>query len=157
VYRARDTRLQRDVALKFLPEAFSTDPERLARFRREAQLLAALNHPHIATIHGLEEAPSSTGAGPTAPFLVMELVEGETLADRLGLAASRTGVAAGFSRPKVPLDDALAIAHQVAEALQAAHERGIIHRDLKPSNIAFTAAGDGKVRLLHNHAESQRG
>jgi len=131
VYRARDTRLQRDVALKFLPEGFSTDPERLTRFRREAQLLAALSHPNIATIYGLEEADGS-------PFLVMELVEGETLADRL----ARSGGAQG---PRLPLDEALVIVRQVAEALHAAHEKGIVHRDLKPSNIAFTAAGDVKV------------
>jgi len=127
VYRARDTRLQRDVALKVLPEHLSTDAERVARFRREAQLLAALNHPQIATIHGLEDANGSQ-------FLVMELVEGETLADRL------TRHAHGL-----PLDEAFSIARQVAEALQAAHEKGIIHRDLKPANIALTRDGDVKV------------
>ncbi len=125
VYRARDTKLGRDVAIKVLPSEFAHDRERVARFQREAQLLASLNHPHIATIHGLEESGGSQ-------FLVMELVEGGTLAARL-----RSG----------PLDvgDALPIARQVADALQAAHEKGIVHRDLKPANIAFTATGQVKV------------
>ena len=115
VYRARDTKLDRDVALKILPEAFASDPERLARFEREAKILAALNHPHIAHIHGLEESDG-------VKALVMELVEGPTLADRIAQGA-------------IPLDDALPIARQIAEALEAAHEQGIIHRDLKPANI----------------------
>lgn len=126
VYRARDSKLGRDVALKFLPESFAVDAERAARFKREAQVLAALNHPAIAAIHGLDES------GPT-PFLVLELVEGGTLADRLRHGA-------------LPLDEALHVAAQVADALEAAHERGIIHRDLKPANIALTA--DDRVKVL---------
>ena len=126
VYRARDTRLKRDVALKVLPESFATDPDRLARFQREAEVLAALNHPNIAAIHGVEES-----AGVTA--LVMELVEGDTLADRI-------------ARGPVSIDDALPIARQIAEALEAAHERGIVHRDLKPANIKVRA--DGVVKVL---------
>ena len=126
VYRARDTRLKRDVALKILPESFATDPERLARFQREAEVLASLNHPNIAAIHGLEE---SNGARA----LVMELVEGETLAERI-------------TRGPIPLEDALPIARQIAEALEAAHERGIIHRDLKPANIKVRP--DGTVKVL---------
>ena len=125
VYRARDTRLGREVAVKALADGFAEDADRVARFHREAQLLAALNHPHIATIHGLEQADGSQ-------FLVMELVEGGTLADRL-----KDG--------PVPVAEALKIARQVADALQAAHEKGIVHRDLKPANIAFTAAGHVKV------------
>ncbi len=109
VYRARDTKLGRDVALKILPENFMHDPERVARFRREAQVLASLNHPHIGAIHGLDEADGTQ-------FLVLELVDGETLADRL-------------KRGAVPLDEALAIAKQIAEALEAAHEKGIIRAD----------------------------
>ena len=122
VYRARDTTLNRDVAIKILPDLFASDPERLARFSREAQTLAALNHPNIAHVYGLE------GTG-----LVMELVDGEDLADRL-------------SRGPLPLEDALPIATQVAEALEAAHERGIVHRDLKPANIKIR--GDGVVKVL---------
>jgi Tol biopolymer transport system component/tRNA A-37 threonylcarbamoyl transferase component Bud32 len=125
VYRARDTKLNREVALKILPETLATDPERLARFTREAQTLAALNHPHIAHIHGLED---SWGA----PALVMELVEGENLGQRLTHGA-------------IPLDEALAIARQIADALEAAHEKGIIHRDLKPANIMLTAEDQVKV------------
>jgi Tol biopolymer transport system component len=126
VYRARDTKLGRDVALKILPDTFAQDPERVARFRREAQVLAALNHPHIAAIHGLEESG-------TTQFLVLELVDGETLARRL-------------ERGALPVDEALAIARQIADALEAAHERGIIHRDLKPANVALTA--DDRVKVL---------
>ena len=126
VYRARDTKLNRDVALKVLPELFARDPERLARFTREAQTLAALNHPNIAHIHGLEES-----GGVRA--LVMELVEGEDLAQRL-------------VRGPIPLDEALPIARQIAEALEAAHEHGIIHRDLKPANIKVR--DDGTVKVL---------
>jgi serine/threonine protein kinase/Tol biopolymer transport system component len=125
VYRAHDTKLGRDIALKILPESFVHDPERVARFRREAQVLASLNHPHIAAIYGLEETNGSQ-------FLILELVEGETLAQRL-----RVG--------PLPLADALTAARQIADALEAAHEKGIIHRDLKPANIAFTSAGQVKV------------
>ena len=126
VYRARDTRLGRDVAIKVLPEAFANDAERLARFQREAQLLASLNHPHIAIIHGLEESGGSRA-------LVMELVEGPTLADRI-------------AQGPIPLDEAFPIARQIAEALEAAHERSVIHRDLKPANIKITP--DGQVKVL---------
>lgn len=126
VYRARDNKLGRGVAIKVLPESFAHDAERMARFEREAQVLASLNHPHIATIHGLEE---SNGVRA----LVMELVEGPTLAERIG------------GRP-IPLDEALPIARQIAEGLEYAHERGIIHRDLKPANVKLTA--DGKVKIL---------
>ena len=115
VYRATDTKLKRDVAIKVLPESFASDADRLARFQREAEVLASLNHPNIAHIYGLER-----GDGTTA--LVMELVEGPTLADRI-------------AQGPIPLDEALAIATQIAEALEAAHEQGIIHRDLKPANI----------------------
>src|SRR5512143_358838 len=125
VYRARDTRLGRDVALKALPADVARDPERLARFRREAQLLASLNHPRVAAIHGLEELDS-------LPLLVLELVEGEDLAERL-------------KRGPVPVDEALDIARQVAEALEAAHDKGIVHRDLKPANIKLTPNGEVKV------------
>jgi Tol biopolymer transport system component len=126
VYGAHDTKLGRDVALKFLPESYTHDPERLARFHREAQVLAALNHPHIGAIYGLDEANGQH-------FLVLELVEGETLADRI-------------MKGPLPLDEAHAIANQIAEALEAAHEKGIIHRDLKPANIALTR--DGNVKVL---------
>src|SRR5438132_6027797 len=126
VYRARDTKLGRDVALKVLPEAFAKDCEHMARFQREAQMLASLNHPNIASIYGLEES-----GGVRA--LVMELVEGPTLAERV-----REGA--------IPIEEALPIAKQIAEALEYAHERGIIHRDLKPANIKLTA--DGKVKVL---------
>ena len=124
VYRARDTQLNREVAVKILPDAFSLDPERVARFKREAQLVAALNHQNIAAIYGFEES---------AHALVFELVEGPTLADRI------------TQRP-IPLHEALAIASQIADALDAAHERGIIHRDLKPANIKLRA--DGTVKVL---------
>src|SRR6266550_2276253 len=107
VYRARDTRLKREVAIKVLPEAFATDPDRLARFDREAELLATLNHPNIGAIFGLE------------------LIDGETLADRL-------------RRGPLPVEEALTIARQIAEALEAAHEKGIVHRDLKPANVKIT-------------------
>jgi len=126
VYRARDTKLHRDVALKILPDAFALDDDRIARFRREAQVLAALNHPHIAQIHGLEEATGTQ-------FLVLELVDGESLDKRI-------------ARGRIPVDEALGIAKQIAEALEAAHEKGIIHRDLKPANIALTR--DGQVKVL---------
>jgi eukaryotic-like serine/threonine-protein kinase len=126
VYRARDTRLGRDVALKILPPLFSQNPERLARFEREAQLLAALNHPHIGAIYGLEKASDTH-------FLVLELVEGDTLATRIAAGA-------------LPLNEALRIGREIIDALEAAHDKGIIHRDLKPSNIALTA--DGHVKVL---------
>jgi serine/threonine protein kinase len=133
VYRARDTRLQRDVAIKVLPDLFAADPDRLARFEREAQVLASLNHPHIAAIYGLEET-QDVGAGFRRPVraLILELVDGETLADRI-------------ARGPIPLDEAMPIARQIAEALEAAHEQGIIHRDLKPANIKVTPAGVVKV------------
>src|SRR5436190_3919302 len=122
VYRARDTQLGRDVALKVLPPSLASDPDRLARLTREARVLASLNHPNIATIHGLEE-----GDGVRA--LVMELVDGPTLAERLAQRRDRTS--------GVPLADALRIAAQIADALDAAHEKGIVHRDLKPANLKF--------------------
>ncbi len=126
VYRARDTKLGRDIALKVLPATFTDDPERLARFRREAQVLASLNHPHIGAIYGLDEANGTQ-------FLVLELVDGESLDKRI-------------ARGPIPVDEALAIARQITEALEAAHEKGIIHRDLKPANIALTK--DGNVKVL---------
>ena len=126
VYRARDGKLNRDVAIKVLPEAVAEDAERLARFQREAQVLASLNHPHIAAIYGLEK----TG---NVEALVLELVEGETLAER---------IAAG----PMPIDEALAIARQIADALEGAHEKGIVHRDLKPANVKVTP--EGKVKVL---------
>jgi serine/threonine protein kinase/Tol biopolymer transport system component len=134
VYRARDTRLKREVALKILPASFADDPDRLARFQREAEVLASLNHPNIAAIYGLEEG-ADVGAGFSRPVqaLVMELVEGETLADRI-------------ARGAIPVDEALPIAKQIAEALEAAHEQGIIHRDLKPANIKMRP--DGTVKVL---------
>ncbi len=128
VYRAVDTRLGREVAVKTLPEEFSRDPERLARFEREARMLAALNHPAIAAIYGLEEVEADGGR-----FIVMELVPGETLSEKL-------------SHGPLPLDEALKIARQIADALEAAHERGIIHRDLKPANIKVTP--EGRVKVL---------
>src|SRR5215216_1793977 len=131
VYRARDTRLNRDVALKILPDVFASDPERLARFEREAQVLASLNHPHIAHIYGVEEGPAE--AGHSIRALVMELVDGETLADRIACGPIR-------------IDEALPIARQIADALDAAHEQGIIHRDLKPANIKLRE--DGTVKVL---------
>ena len=123
VYKARDTKLDRDVALKILPDAFASDPERLARFQREAKVLASLNHPNIAAIYGLEEAGES-------PALVLEYVEGPTLQELIGRAVKNA---------PMPLDEALPIARQIAEALEAAHEQGIIHRDLKPANVKVTA------------------
>ncbi len=125
VFRARDTKLGRDVAIKTLPEVFMADPERLARFEREARVLASLNHPHIGAIYGVEEVDGVRG-------LVLELIEGDTLAERLATS-------------QVPVAEALALARQVAEALDAAHDRGIIHRDLKPANIKLTPAGTVKV------------
>jgi serine/threonine protein kinase len=134
VYRARDGKLNRDVALKILPDAFASDPDRLARFTREAQTLAALNHPHIAHIYGLDTQERRQGHDPAATaFIVMELVEGDDLSQRI-------------ARGPIPLEDALPIARQIAEALEAAHEQGIIHRDLKPANIKVR--GDGTVKVL---------
>ena len=126
VWQATDTQLNRQVALKILPDAFASDPDRLARFTREAQILASLNHPNIAAIYGIEEAEGTRA-------LVLELVEGPTLADRIA-----TG--------PIPLDEALPIAKQIAEALEAAHEAGVIHRDLKPANIKVRE--DGTVKVL---------
>ena len=126
VWQATDTQLNRQVALKILPDAFAADPDRLARFKREAQILASLNHPNIAAIYGIEEAEGTRA-------LVLELVEGPTLADRI-------------SKGPIPLDEALPIAKQIAEALEAAHEAGVIHRDLKPANIKVRE--DGTVKVL---------
>ena len=128
VYRARDTKLDRDVALKVLPSAFTDDPDRLARFEREAKVLASLNHPNIGHIYGLEEAEGQKA-------LVLELVEGPTLADRI-------------KQGPIPVEEALPIAKQIAEALEAAHEheQGVIHRDLKPANIKIR--DDGMVKVL---------
>src|SRR5438132_7978199 len=126
VYRAHDTKLGRDVAIKILPHAFVSDPERVARFQREARTLASLNHPNIGGIYGLEEADGMAA-------LVLELVEGPTLADRI-------------AQGPTSIEEALPIVKQIAEALEAAHEQGIIHRDLKPSNIKVRA--DGTVKVL---------
>ena len=126
VYLAHDTKLDREVAIKCLPDELSDDAERLARFEREAKLLASLNHPHIATIFGIEEMDGNQ-------YIILEYVEGETLAERL-------------QRGAIPVDEALPIAKQIAEAIEAAHEKGVIHRDLKPANIKFTA--DGEVKIL---------
>src|SRR6185503_875168 len=126
VYRAHDPTLARDVALKVLPDAFALNPESLARFEREAHVLASLNHPHIAAIYGVQETHGTRA-------LVLELVEGPTLADRL-------------AHGPLPQDEAMAVALQIAEALEAAHGQGIIHRDLKPSNIKIRS--DGTVKVL---------
>jgi serine/threonine protein kinase len=126
VYLADDTTLDRKVALKFLPEAFTSDPERMARFEREAKLLASLNHPNIAGIHGLEHADGNR-------FLVLEYVEGKTLQARL-------------SKGALPLEEALSLCRQIAEGLEAAHEKGVIHRDLKPANVMITA--EEKVKIM---------
>jgi eukaryotic-like serine/threonine-protein kinase len=135
VYRARDTKLNRDVALKVLPETLSHDSERMARFKREAQVLASLNHPNIATIHGFEESGSLRA-------LVMELVEGQTLAERIAVGE---GSALPRERGALPYDEALPIARQIADALEYAHEKGVIHRDLKPANVKITPEGQVKV------------
>ena len=126
VYRARDTKLEREVAIKVIAEAFSRDKERLDRFEREAKLLAQLNHTNIATLHGFEDADGQR-------FLVMELVEGETLAERI-------------ARGPIPLGEAIILFIQIAEGLEAAHEKNIVHRDLKPSNIKL--GPDGKIKIL---------
>ncbi len=126
VYRARDTQLGRDVAIKILPEEFAADPDRLMRFEREARALAALNHPHIAQVYGLETSGTSRA-------IVMELVEGEDLAERI-------------ARGRVPIDEVIAIGRQIADALESAHDAGIVHRDLKPANVKVRA--DGTVKVL---------
>ena len=133
VYLAHDTRLGRDIALKILPDAYAADPDRLARFTREAQLLASLNHPNIAAIYGLEEADPPGGSGRPVRALALELVGGQTLAERI-------------AEGPLPIAEALAIARQIAGALEAAHEHGVIHRDLKPANIKLT--DDGQVKVL---------
>ncbi len=144
VYRATDTRLKRDIAIKVLPEIFADDPDRLARFQREAELLASLNHPNIAAVYGLEKSDRLTA-------IVLELVEGETLAEKLGREGQerqerREGQEGQEGRQRLPLDEALPIARQIAEALEAAHDKGVVHRDLKPANIKVTP--DGKVKVL---------
>ncbi|HEV2233476.1 MAG TPA: serine/threonine-protein kinase, partial [Terriglobia bacterium] len=152
VYRARDTKLGREVALKVLPAEFARDADRMARFEREAQVLASLNHPNIASIYGLEES-----GGVRA--LVMELVEGPTLAERIVVGAGKGTPGSALGAPPldkgtprgaptgslIQLDETLQIAKQIAEALEAAHERGIIHRDLKPANVKITPEGAVKV------------
>ena len=126
VYRAKDAKLDREVAIKVLPEMFSCDPERVQRFQREAKVLASLNHSNIAAIYGFEEADRKN-------FLVMELVEGDTLGERL-------------KRGPMPVEEALSVGKQMCEAIEAAHERGVIHRDLKPANVKITP--EGKVKVL---------
>src|SRR5437867_1448608 len=121
VYRATDTKLKRQVAIKILPPALAADRDRLARFQREAEVLASLNHPHIAAVYGLEDAAAAVAGQTGIKALVMELVEGPTLADRI-------------AHGPIPIDEALPIARQIAEALEAAHAQGIVHRDLKPAN-----------------------
>ena len=135
VYRAHDPRLGRDVAVKILPAMFMRDPDRLARFEREARVLASLNHPNIGGIYGLDDVPGEGGSAMRA--LVLELIDGETLAE---LIARRPSAHGG-----VPPASALDIARQVAAGLDGAHERGIVHRDLKPANIKITAAGVVKI------------
>ena len=138
VWRARDPRLGRDVAIKALPELFARDPERLARFEREAKLLASLSHPNIAGIHGLEEVEGHR-------YLVLEFVEGETLAARL-------------ARGPLPLDEALEIAAQIAAGVEAAHESGVVHRDLKPGNVMLAPGGRGQgARLRPGQGRRGRG
>jgi serine/threonine protein kinase len=126
VYQAKDQKLGRDVAIKVLPEEFARDADRLARFEREAKLLASLNHPNIAAIYGLEEAEGTN-------FLVLELIEGDTLAERIKAGP-------------IPIEEALKLSLQISEALEAAHEKGVIHRDLKPANIKITP--EGKIKVL---------
>ena len=126
VYRARDTKLDRDVAVKVLPEEFAQDDERLARFQREEELLASLNHPNIASIHGFEESDG-------VQAIILELVEGATLAERI-------------QEGPIPVDEAVSLARQIAEALEAGHEAGVIHRDVKPANVKIKE--DGTVKVL---------
>jgi serine/threonine-protein kinase len=126
VYRATDTRLKRDVAIKVLPAGFARDPDRIARLQREAEVLATLNHPNVGAVYGFEETPDAAG-------IVLELVEGPTLGDRI-------------AHGPIPIDEALKMARQIADALDAAHEKGVIHRDLKPANIKVTP--EGKVKVL---------
>src|SRR5215831_9530250 len=125
VYRARDTKLKRDVAVKILPDEFSRDADRVSRFQREAEVLASLNHPNIAAIYDLQDVNGTR-------FLILELIEGETLADRI-------------ARGPIPVEEALDIAKYIAEALEVAHEKGIVHRDLKPANVKITPEGNVKV------------
>jgi eukaryotic-like serine/threonine-protein kinase len=141
VYRARDTTLGRNVALKILPAFLLADPDRRARFEREARLLAALNHPNIGSIYGVQESAPSKRSGLPVRALVLELVEGDTLADRITLQSQPSA-----SRRGLPFDDVVGLASQVIEALEAAHERGIVHRDLKPANIKITP--EGRVKVL---------
>src|SRR5262245_7733549 len=126
VYRARDLKLKREVAIKILPDEFSRDAGRVSRFQREAEVLASLNHPNIAAIYDLQKSDEMR-------FLVLELVEGETLAERI-------------QRGPIPIDEALELATWIAEALEAAHDKGIVHRDLKPANVKI--APDGRVKVL---------
>jgi serine/threonine-protein kinase len=128
VYRARDTKLNRDAALKVLPDVFASNPDRVARFEREAQVLASLNHPNIAAIYSFETGAAGTGDAGPVHALALELVEGPTLADRI-------------VEGPIPLDEALAIARQIAQALETAHEHGVIHRDLKPANVKLRPDG----------------
>jgi serine/threonine protein kinase len=176
VYRATDSNLKRSVAIKVLPASVAGDADRLARFQREAEVLAALNHPNIAAIYGLEKTSHSTGSGQAdLTALVMELVEGRDLSEiiaagsdqpplklrrsaealakaedpalhRSGVPPGRSGAAPGLQNRGIPLADALPIAKQIADALEAAHEQGIIHRDLKPANVKVRA--DGTVKVL---------
>ena len=153
VYKARDTKLHREVALKILPDVFAADRDRLARFQREAQVLASLNHPNIAIIHGLEDAEG-------VHALVLEFVEGPTLAELIEQSAAESGrlplttapsasearQAVGVGPHGIPINEALPIARQIADALEAAHEHGIIHRDLKPANVKVK--DDGTVKVL---------
>src|SRR5215471_19743984 len=126
VYRARDVKLKREVAIKLLPQEFARDTDRISRFQREAEVLASLNHPNIGGIYDLQEAEGSR-------FLVLELVDGETLAERI-------------ARGPLPVEEALRITKSICEAVEAAHEKGVVHRDLKPSNVKITP--DGKVKVL---------
>src|SRR5262245_53170315 len=126
VYRARDANLKRDVAIKILPDEFARDPARVSRFQREAEVLASLNHPNIAAIYDLQKSDEMR-------FLVLELVEGETLAERI-------------QRGPIPVEEALELAARIAEALEAAHEKSIVHRDLKPANVKI--APDGRIKVL---------
>ena len=138
VYRATDTKLKRQVAIKILPPSLAADADRLARFQREAEVLASLNHPNIAHIYGLEESKG----GKSAPFLVMELVEGEDLSQRI-------------ARGPIPLDEALPMARQIAEALEAAHEQGIVHRDLKPANIKVRPTAPSRCSISVSRRRSR--